>query len=366
MNNNNNNNNNFEDRIKNFIVPIDGEGYTKSFTIEDINQRNQLPKNQNENPIEFFNHYGFLVVRDCLAGEECDKTVSEIFDIIESKSPSFKRNQISTWDHFPQDDSIVQYGSPSRPSVFKHQFMMNRQNPNIYKVFAAILQNEDLMVNHDRCCFFRPTTNVTINGNIVPFKKEWTTKDNVHLDMNPFNWMKDETKTLDQLRYTKLSEFIVENNQPSQKDGTQLQGVINLLDNKEEDGGYVVVPGFHTIFQEYFNSKKPDYEPPSMNFNRNEFIFKRAKRISMRKGSLVLWDQRMPHGSFSNHSSRPRMAQFIKIFPTSTVSQERYDARAKVLTYILQNDFTNDSSIPLTKLGKKLFGIPNSNLPTLD
>jgi len=46
--------------------------------------------------------------------------------------------------------------------------------------------------------------------------------------------------------------FIYENNQ----EGMCLQSVLNLLDNKEEDGGYICVPGFHNHFDAYFDAQK--------------------------------------------------------------------------------------------------------------
>ncbi|GAM20633.1 hypothetical protein SAMD00019534_038080 [Acytostelium subglobosum LB1] len=348
-----------------YQVPKDGDGYSWSFSLDQFDETAMVAAGNNvqNNPQEFFNRFGFVVVRDVLTGDDCDRTVSEIFDIIESKSPRFKRNDRSTWDHFPTEESIMQYGSPSRPPIFTRQFLMNRQNPRVYRVFAELLKNPDLMVNNDRCCFFRPTVNTP---GVALGKPEWSTKSNVHLDMNPFNWMGDGSmcrQELDRLRYDRLGEFIQENNQPSQHDGRQLQAVLNLLENHEEDGGYVVVPGFMNHFVDYFNTKKPEYSQPSWNWQTKDPLFKFAKRISMRKGSMVIWDQRMPHGSFNNTSSNPRMAQFIKIYPTSTVSNDRYKSRAAVVSNILAS-FSDP--FPLTKLGAGLFGVKERGLPTVD
>ncbi|EGG16834.1 hypothetical protein DFA_07812 [Cavenderia fasciculata] len=343
--------------LKKYELIYDQEGYCLAFSLDQLNNSKTSDNNNNveTNPLAFFNHFGFLVIENALTSDECDRTLGEIFGIMESKS-TFKRDDRSTWNDFPETDSIVQYGSPSRPPIFTRQFLLNRCNPNIFNVFATVLGNQDLMTNHDRCCFFRPTETDSTSADKIG-KKEWSTKDNVHLDMNPFNWMMTDGSVvraeLDRLRYDKISEFIVENNQPSHLDGTQLQGVINLLDNHLEDGGYCVVPGFLHCFEEYFKTKTPNYTQPSTNFSSKDPVFKYARRIPMRKGSVVVWDQRMPHGSLSNHSSNPRSAQFIKMFPTTTVSQDRYKSRAIVLSKIINSidDF------PSTPLSNQLFGL---------
>ncbi|KYQ88466.1 WD repeat protein [Tieghemostelium lacteum] len=355
-----------EQLLQNHELIFDNEGYCLSFKTTDFDNNQQLD-DVKVNPIAFFKKFGFLVVRDVLTKDDCDKTCSEIFNIIESKSPKFKRNDTSTWDEFPKEDAIPQYGSPSKPPVFTKQFIHNRTNPNVYKVFSSILQNQDLLTNFDRCCFFRPTKGVLQKDGTVVDKPEWGTKNNLHLDMNPHAWLGngDECRSvLDSLRYAHKSEFIVENNQPSAADGIQLQAVLNLLDNREEDGGYVVVPGFNHIFVDYFTNVKKatpgkvidTKANPSYNFNSKELPYRYAKRISMRQGSMVIWDQRMPHGSFSNQSNRPRMAQFLKIFPANTVSKDRFLARSKVVKHNITYNIEG-GPFPLNDLSTQLLGL---------
>ncbi|EGC37333.1 hypothetical protein DICPUDRAFT_46602 [Dictyostelium purpureum] len=334
-----------ENRLKLYQIPFDNEGYSKSFSLEDLDKEFDETENNNFdiNPYAFFERFGFLVVRGCISEEDADKTQNEIFDIIESKISTFKRDDISTWDNaFEEGTSIPQYGSPSKPPVFKRQFLLNRTNPNVFKVFSKLLKNEELVVNHDRCCFFRP-------GKV---NEKWKTRNNVHLDMNPYKWMQDSNeeskKELDSLRYERIGEFIVENNQVNYKEGLSLQGVINLRDNKIEDGGYCVTPGFHHEFREYFGTTKPQLTNPSWNFQSKDIAFKCAKRISMRKGDMVVWNQQMPHGSMANNSDNHRMAQFLKIFPQSNISPKRYKARKEAMERILKEEHNNN--FPLDNL----------------
>jgi ectoine hydroxylase-related dioxygenase (phytanoyl-CoA dioxygenase family) len=326
-------------------VPVDEEGYTVSYRVD---QEREIQ--------EFFDTYGFVVTRDVLSQEDCSATLEDIFNILETYS-GFYRGDIHTWSNWPAD-SIERYGSPHKPPIFAPQFLRNRQNPNVYRVFSLLLNEKNLLVNHDRCCFFRPTkAGITPTGQLLEHDMPaWSTAENLHIDMNPHDWMGDgerNRQALDKLRYDRLNEFIFENNQPSHADGVQLQGVLNLYDNKEEDGGYQCVPGFHRQFDDYFKAMRRA-DSPSYNFKPREGPYRQGMRVSMRAGSMVVWDQRMAHGSKPNSSPRFRSAQFIKLFPAHTVSSERARARSVVLRRQIRQARMEGE---VTELGRMLFGL---------
>jgi len=328
------------------VVPLDDFGYTESFLADQAGEMQQ-----------FFDKYGFVVVRDVLTPQACEETLNEIFSLLENGT-GFIRSNVDTWSRWPAD-SIERYGSPHKPPVFLPQFLRNRQNPNVFRVFSTLLHDDKLLVNHDRCCFFRPTKAGTLADGQALSKDmpEWGTNANFHIDMNPWAWMGDgavNRMALSTLRYDKLNNFIFENNQPSHSDGVQLQGVLNLADNREEDGGFSCVPGFHLEFGQYFNSRKPNMGSPSYNFTPKEEPYHRGTRIVMRVGSMVVWDQRMAHGSLPNRSAHFRSAQFIKLFPQRTVDAARARARAEtVYAQIKGVGFEAE----VTELGRSLFGL---------
>ncbi|KAL0477205.1 ectD [Acrasis kona] len=330
-------------------VPRDDDdyNYTKSFFVNDTEQIK-----------DFFNEYGFVVVRNVLSQQDCDNTVTEIFDILESDA-GWQRDDMTTWNQWPTN-GMPQFGSPSRPPVFSSQFLKNRINPNVHKVFSTLLQDEDLIVNHDRCCLYRPTLNVPTSTGVVPSMKKWKTLANLHLDMSPSNYLSNNSDTiidnyLSQLRYRNVGNFITENNQVGASSGTQLQGVINLVDNHEQDGGFQVVPGFHKIFDKYFENTALDNSTQGHNFGRNDVIQKYSIRVPLRAGSIVVWNQKMPHGSLPNNSSRMRCAQFIKMFPSKQLlcHRERADARRAVVRRNV--DVLQD--FEMTELGECLFDL---------
>eukprot|EP01113_Clastostelium_recurvatum_P011523 TRINITY_DN15884_c0_g2_i1.p1 TRINITY_DN15884_c0_g2~~TRINITY_DN15884_c0_g2_i1.p1 ORF type:complete len:390 (-),score=48.27 TRINITY_DN15884_c0_g2_i1:44-1213(-) len=336
-----------------YIVPRDDDNYTVSFEVKDLHNDGEVEKVR-----EFFSRYGFVVVKDVLSQKECNDTLNEIYQILEHpiSSPSssssssgsdgggggggvFDRHNVNTWHHWPPA-SLEQYGSPQRAPIFKPQFLRNRTHPNVYDVFRTILREDDLLVNHDRCCLFRPTTSFISSGHPHHPESSWITKPNLHLDMNPWAWLGDGEecrRTLDSLTYEKLNDFIHENNQPSHTDGIQLQGVLNLYDNMDEDGGFHCVAGFLHFFEEYFSKLPPNMETASYNWQTRDPLFSQATRVTMRAGSMVVWDQRMPHGSLPNKGGRIRSAQFIKMFPTRTVSSQRRSVRRAAIGRQLAN-----------------------------
>ena len=105
------------------------------------------------------------------------------------------------------------------------------------------------------------------------------------------------------------------------------------MDNRAEDGGTVLVPGFHAAFARWvdalgdpawYAAAHEDWRANrlvwrgagagSFKFGSNDGVHRLKARVPMREGSFLIWDQRVAHGSAPNASDRPRMAQFVKGF----------------------------------------------------
>lgn len=311
----------------------------------------------------FFEEFGFVVVRDVVGREDCAKTIDEIWDYIESKGwgkAPISRKDMSTWknENWP---GMKEEGIVGTASIFLPQALKNRQNRKLYEVYATLLGRKDLLVNHDRYGFFRPTEG------LPEARKEWKTMRNLHFDMNAWYFVDGGEKeeqhaknVLDSLRYLRMADFIEENNEVGTLATYELniQGLINLVDNNEEDGGFHLLPGFHHYLKEFTDltpSLKKQYGPYSrfIILPRDLPIHKHALRITARAGSIILWDQRVPHGSAPNNSPNPRFAQFIKVFPAFE-NEERFQGRRKaVLGKIKDAGFLRN----VTPLGNFLFGL---------
>jgi len=141
---------------------------------------------------------------------------------------------------------------------------------------------------------------------------------------------------------------------------------LNLVDNKEEDGGFQCVAGFLHHFKDYFLSPSinPFYGRPSFSWPPHNILFDKGTRITMRPGSLIVWDQRLPHGSLPNRSENIRAAQFLKMFPSKTVSPKRKILRVKGVQHKLEqlhwaevNGKLPSPKFEITDLAKQLLGL---------
>jgi hypothetical protein len=239
-------------------------------------------------------------------------------------------------------------------------------------------------------------------------RPQWKTQQNLHLDLNPWAYLTGDTM-LEALRYEKLVDFITELNaavaidtatdtatdtgpaenianrsvdELAQASGSghvppdHVQGVLNLLDNccgeGGDDGGIQLVPRFQHCFTEWQRSLGPIRENVqaggcnnwvvvrkqgggSFKFTAGDPIHALSQRVPMRAGSLLVWDQRVVHGSRPNDSSTPRFAQFVRAFRRSTVrSEERAASRAAAVHALIERAGTLGE---LSALGRQLFGL---------
>jgi hypothetical protein len=343
----------------------DDSHYLKSFS-----------KDQVEEYIQFFNEFGFVVVRDVLNQKECDDTIDDIWNYLEQKkwnhfltkldnAVQISRNDPTTWKNQTWPE-MMEEGILGSPPVFTAQALKNRQNPEVYKVFANLLGRKDLLVNHDRYGLFRPTKNVKINGKKYS-QEQWKTFRNLHIDMNPWMHVEDTVATqsetiLAKLRYKRGSDFIAENNEVGVLLDNQLhlQGLINLADNYEDDGGFHIIPGFKQHFVEWTTrndhlKKKYGKQMTFIVLPGTDKLHQQSVRVTARAGSLVVWDQRTIHGSAPNDSDRARYAQFLKFFPATPMNPERADARKEGIVERLDEIKFEENG--LTDLGKQLFGL---------
>lgn len=257
---------------------------------------------------------------------------------------------------------LVQEGIIGNASLWTRHILLNRQTPALHTAFATILGTENLLVNQDRYGMFRPAKE----------HPKRATMTNLHLDMNPWNHIEDkdnahQLKVLSALKYNSDNDWIDENNEVGCAAVGELhvQGLVNLADNLEEDGGFWLVPGFHKYLAQWTKNHKALSKKYGRGF---QFIllqqadipdmYANACHISTRAGSAILWDQRTMHGSRSNCSLRPRYAQFFKMFPKQhpSMTPERAEYRRKAILAKLEAS-NIDPEKDLHPLGKRLFGL---------
>lgn len=303
----------------------------------------------------FFDTHGFVVIRDVLSPEECKASQDEIWTQLAENHPGFSRDSPETWSLL----SSKTYGLPPTQAIFSSQLLKNRQHPNLVKAYQLLLNDERILVSQDRWCAYRPTKTNT----------DWATRENLHLDVQPWSYISGTTD-IEHLKYESLVDFITETNAVAQSTGPHVQGVLNLSDNRDEDGGTQLVPGFHRSFTKWFDllgdiednrnegARNRNWVIPrrqgggSYKFSPEDPIHSLSHRIALRAGSLLVWNQEVVHGSKANRSNEWRTAQFIKAFRLCPVSQHRLKSRTAKVQQLIRDAGLDEE---VTDLGKGVF-----------
>lgn len=309
---------------------------------------------------EFFDQYGFCVFRDVLSRDLCEETIDDMWKLVSECNPEVKRENPDTWYQGWSSFGMPK-NKPTHP-IFRPSFLRLRQHPSVFQCFASILKTDDIICSHDRCLMHRPTK---IHGE---WRKNWATRPNVHLDLNPAEFFdlqceKEVDKRISSLRYSqrKNKSFISENNDVHSSMGRSVQGILNLRDlaSNIQGGGTVVVPGSHRSLSKWWENESDKIRsivvgPTQHLFGDEMLAF--SQRVCMRAGSLLIWDQRLIHGSTSNSSSSFRYGIPIRFYPANQLLKHHSRAvdRACVLQKIIvEEGFENEVS----DLGHRAFGL---------
>jgi hypothetical protein len=305
-----------------------------------------------ERDLLFFRDHGYVVVHDAVPPALCRAAAEALWAFLE----------------MDPDDPDGWYRYPARPGVttvemYHHQALWDiRQFPRVYDVFVDILGEERLWVSIDRASFKPPRHRR---------HPEYDFKGFIHWDGDP--------AVLSTLRVLVL------------------QGVLCLTDTDERMGGFQCVPGHHRRLEEWLASRAgaaSGWSGPGRRWLRRMLdpsggASQRARpdplsaesltraawlsgypaaavtRFSSSAGDLIIWDQRLPHGNGRNVSGRPRLGQYVTMFPAREDDGALRDARIRMWrerTAPLDGDpraWERDHCEPatLTDLGRRLLGL---------
>jgi ectoine hydroxylase-related dioxygenase (phytanoyl-CoA dioxygenase family) len=298
-------------------IPLDECGtYVKSFQVTD-----------NRIDIEtFFDKFGFVIFRDIISYDECRELANDMVTLlVERGNESVQRGNMNTWG-----SGLTKYGMPkATKAIFRHSLLNFRQNANIYTAFSHILQEDDIRMSHDRWLIHLPAT----DG--IPL-----TSKSVHLDMNPWEYQNETMKDaiyarLNNLSYASGQAFLSENNDVHKSMGRCVQGLVTLSDITTSDaGGTILIPGFHKYFETWLSEADVNQQrvgPMQYKLSRDDKLFSYAQHVTLRPGSLLIWDQRCFHGSTPNLGPLPRVGIPLRAFSAKLMSVKRSRDRSQAI-----------------------------------
>ncbi len=202
---------------------------------------------------------GYVVLRDAVSEAQRHDAVNVIWEYVDA-SPDAP----DSWYQRNTDHGIM-------VELIQHPALeVNRRAERIHKAFAQLWGTADLWVTADRCGFHPPQR----EG--FPFPGP-----DLHWDVD----------------FGRPLEF-----------GTQ--GILYLTDTPPEQGALTVVPGFHNRLPSWLPTLAPGADPQRENLHALG-----SAPIGAQAGDMVIWHHWLPHGSRPNLGERPRIVQYINMFP---------------------------------------------------
>ena len=217
--------------------------------------------------LAFWHAHGYVVLRDAVPRESREAAAQALWDRLGARA-----DDPETWYARRDHGIMVQY--------FQHPaFEANRRAPRIHKAFAQLWGTADLWATTDRVGFNAPER----AGFQFPGP-------HLHWDCSvktpiPF--------------------------------GTQ--GILYLTDTPPEQGAFTLVPGFQRRGEAWLASLPPGADP-----RRQDLQALGPRPIGGRAGDLIIWHQALPHGASPNRGNRPRLVQYINMFPAVYEEQEEW------------------------------------------
>ncbi len=235
---------------------------------------------------EDWNHWvtkGFVIVRQAIPMEKVERTIDIIWRF-EEKDPK----DPATW-YAPQRRAHgrEELNNSGMVEIYNHQYLWdNRQEPRIYNAYVDIWDREDLWVAIDRANLLPPKKTP---GNETGF---------IHWDVNT------------NLRPLPIS----------------VQGVLSLVRQDKEIGGFQCVPELFYNFEEWVKTQPADRNPMMPDITGMTI-----ENVEMGPGDLLIFNSLLAHGVRPNHSKdRVRLAQYLAMFPAREEDEAERQERIRL------------------------------------
>ena len=211
--------------------------------------------------IEFWNTNGYLVVSDVFSAADIKAAEDAVWH-----HTGMNPTDDETWYLRDREHGIM-------VQFFHHPALESiRRSPKLKNIFSCLWRTPDLLVSTDRVSFNPPER----PGHEFPGPRlHW----DVSLDLPiPFG----------------------------------VQGLVYLSDTVAEQGAFTCIPGFHTRIESWLGDLPAGADPRVRVLEDPG-----AVPVPGRAGDLVVWHQALPHGSSPNRADRPRIVQYVTMFPAN-------------------------------------------------
>lgn len=264
----------FENWVADVVNPEDVQEKIRAFNLQILQQTHRVNNDKvekvlTEEELLFWDENGYLIIRNAVPAEDCEKTVDLICDFIQ-----IKKDDPATWYHpHPAKQGIM-------VQLFQHPLLdKNRRSDKIRKVYEQLWGRKDIWVNADRVGFNPPETDY------------WKFPGpGMHWDVSlalpiPFG----------------------------------LQGILYLADTAANQGAFTLVPGFQNKIESWLKNL-PEHTNP-----RNTDIHSLGTLpVAAQAGDFIIWHHALPHGSSPNTSSVPRFVQYINYSPADMEVRDKW------------------------------------------
>jgi hypothetical protein len=278
----------------------------------------------------FMREWGFVCLQILDPGEVA-ASVQSFFDDATNRNPKEGAIPITLHDQ----DSFTDENWPScrrfvtDAPAMTLQAMKNRTNPLLESAFLKIFGTQkQLIVSMDGWGVMRPSIgHPEYRNNLDP-----------HLDVNPWDYKNEVLK--------------------------MYQGVLHL-NGDIAAGGFCIVPkccgdNFNKWVKTlgYKKHDRHSYYP-----YETDPLFKRLQKVSMKPGTMVIWDSSCVHANYPNTSyDSMRIVQYIRMMPASSVDTPGH--RLKRLPNYLYDRWIDDATLisavsQLNEREQKLLGVEN-------
>lgn len=206
--------------------------------------------------LAFWDENGYVVVREAISAAQCAATVEAIY----------------AHAQLDPEDPETWYGDALWLPLAHHPALWeNRRAPRIHTAFAQLWQRQDLWINVDVC------------GVNPPERPGYSFRG------SPLHW---------DMSLARPVYF-----------GTQ--AILYLTDTTADQGAFSCVPGFHTHLESWLEALPPGTDPREW---ARETL--QPTPIAGAAGDLIIWHHALPHGATPNRAARPRVVQYLNLFPS--------------------------------------------------